>query len=180
MLVLRGHGGGVAAFISNDVNYVLVNIDQSFAALELVCFDIIFSVTRLRLFIVYRPPCNDQSGVTYTDCLIRCLNQYSARDHVNIVVGDFNCRKIHWASHTSPNDPINTAIFNWATSGGFTQHVDFPTRGQNTLDVVFADDDQIINRIVAEPPLGVSDHCVINFVLTVENSQCASNVYADA
>jgi len=94
-------------------------------------------------------------------------------------VGDFNCPRIHWASDTSFNDPINTAIFNWATSGGFTQHVDFPTRGQNTLDVVFADDDQIINRSVAEPSLGFSDHCVINFLLTVENSQCTSNVYAD-
>ena len=171
-------GGGVAAFIARGVNYVTVNIDESFADLEVLCFDLIFTSSKVRFFIVYRPPGCDLHGVEYVRSLIRCLNQYSARDHVNVIVGDFNCPKINWLLFTTPSDPTSSAVFDWAVSSGFTQHVDFPTRGQNSLDLVFTDDDQIISRIVAQPPAGFSDHCIVDFVLTIEHSHWESNVSA--
>ena len=79
--------------------------------------------------------------------------EYSTRDYVNIIVGDFNCPKINWTENLSANDYVNKFIFNWAVSGGFTQFVKFSTRGQNVLDLVLADDDQIVNYIYPTPHL---------------------------
>ena len=48
----------------------------------------------------------DGRGVEYVRSLIRCLNQYSARDHINVIVGDFNCPKINWLLFTTPVTPL--------------------------------------------------------------------------
>jgi len=61
-------------------------------------------------------------------------------------------------------------FFNWAVSGGFTQFVKFATRGQNVLDLILADDDQIVNHIYPTPPFGLSDHYVVNFAITIEHA----------
>jgi len=75
----------------------------------------------------------------------------------------------YWTENFSANDYVSKSIFNWAVSGGFTQFVKFSTRGQNVLDLVLADDDQIVNHIYPTPPFGLSDHCVVNFAITIKH-----------
>lgn len=55
---------------------------------------------------------------------------------------------------------------------GLTQFVDFPTRGCNILDIVLADDKQIINQIVFvwDPPIGNSDHMAIKIPIAVQTT----------
>jgi len=166
--ILSNHGG-VAAFIAKEYNIIEVDLDPTFTNLELLCFDIVFPGSKLRLFVVYRPPYYDVTANDYVTLLVKFLTQFSARDYVNIIVGDFNCPKINWTGNCPANDYVSKSIFNWAVCGGFTQFVNFATRGQNVLDLVLADDDQIVSHIYPSPPFGLSDHCIVNFTITVEH-----------
>jgi len=58
---------------------------------------------------------------------------------------------------------------------GFYQFVDFATRGSNILDIILADDDQIITVTTPGLPIGLSDHLTINFTLTLETAKAISN-----
>jgi len=49
---------------------------------------------------------------------------------------------------------------------GHSQVVDFPTRVNNILGVIFTDDDCIVTAIKSCPPVGYSDHCAIEFTMT--------------
>ena len=161
--------GGVAAFIARELNIIEVDLESSFSSLELLCFDVVISGSKLRFFVVYRPPYYDETANEYVTLLVKCLTQYAARHHVNIVVGDLNCPRINWTGNSSATDYVSNSIFSWAVNGGFTQCVNFATRGQNVLDLVLVDDDQIVNHISASPPVGLSDHCVVDFMLTVKH-----------
>ena len=64
-------GGGVAAFIKRDLLVSEVIIDNTFAELELQCFDFVAGAkSKLRFFVVYRPPNYDVSAKNYSDLLI--------------------------------------------------------------------------------------------------------------
>jgi len=58
-------------------------------------------------------------------------------------------------------------MLSWAVSHGFTQYFNFATREQNILDLVLTDD-QIVNHVAESAPIGLSDHCVVDFVLNVK------------
>jgi len=51
--ILSNHGG-VAAFIAKEYNIIEVDLDPTFTNLELLCFDIVFPGSKLRLFITTR------------------------------------------------------------------------------------------------------------------------------
>jgi len=56
-------------------------------------------------------------------------------------------------------------LLNFVCTFGLTQFVHFPTRGENVLDIIMSNDDQIINSIYSAPPIGHSDHAIVNFTL---------------
>ena len=167
------HGGGVAVIVKRSFCVVAVTLDSVYASLELLCFDLILGKCKLRFFVTYRPPYSDQLALDYIELLIRCLTQYTATEPnaTNIIVGDFNCPKIDWPKLSCPNhDHISKCILEWAIAGGFCQLVNFPTRCGNTLDLVLVDDEQIVSCIDASPPLGHSDHCIVDFKLVLSGS----------
>jgi len=61
---------------------------------------------------------------------------------------------------------------------GLAQFVHFPTRGENVLDIIMSNDDQIINNIYSAPPIGHSDHAVVNFTLGLKYSYSSKTSYS--
>jgi hypothetical protein len=55
-----------------------------------------------------------------------------------VYLGDFNAHNPELAPSDSPLDVAGVAAQNFATMFGLRQHVNFPTRGGNTLDYVFS------------------------------------------
>ena len=51
----------------------------------------------------------------------------------------------------------------------------FPTREENILELILAGDEQTVNSVLSRPPLGHSDHCVIDFNVVIK---CANNCEA--
>jgi len=154
--------GGVAAFVKRDLCTVEVVPSDTFKELELLCFDVVSKTCKVRFFNVYRPPNSNR-----TNLLVQCLMSCTARGHANVVVGDFNCPKIDWNQSTCSANDANVEIFNWAVTNGFTQFVNFATRGDNILDLVLSDDCQVVSCVSQSPPIGHSDHCIVDFTVLI-------------
>jgi hypothetical protein len=56
------------------------------------------------------------------------------------------------------------------------QKVEQATRGENVLDLVFCDDENLVENIMVGESLGNSDHQIIRFDINVESNKCESNV----
>jgi len=61
-------------------------------------------------------------------------------------------------------------FLDYVISAGLSQRVDFSTGGRNTLDLVFTDDDQLVNSVVADDVFGDSDHDSVKFVIVLEST----------
>ena len=163
-----GRGGGVCALISRTLTIAEVFLSNKYKSLELLCFDLLYGRTKLRYFIVYRPPNYDRIAEQYMELLVDCLTSCKSRTHTNIIIGDLNCPKINWQLLCCSQDSIHKILFHFVIDSGFCQFVDFPTRGNNVLDVVLADDDQIVTAVRSDPPIGHSDHLVIRFTVVLD------------
>ena len=164
-------GGGVCVFASRALTIAEVSVSTTYDFLELVCFDLLYGKTKLRYFVVYRPPNSDIAAEQYVDLLIDCLTMYTTGAHINIITGDLNCPRINWQQMCCPQDYIHTRLFDFVLEAGFCQFVDFPTRGSNVLDVILADDDQIVTAVRGDPPIGHSDHLMIKFTMVLDSQE---------
>jgi len=106
------HHGGVAALVKRSLCVAEENVGKEFANLELLCFDLVFGKCRVRFFVVYRPPYQDQIAMNNVNMLITCLKQYAVSDDysTNVVIGDFNCPKIDWKHLSSQDDHISKSV----------------------------------------------------------------------
>ena len=123
----------------------------------------------MRVFVVYRPPHYDSVAQRYMDNLIRCLANYVCDRHPCIIVGDFNCPKIDWTNFTSGTDYMHGSLLSFVSQYGLSQFVHFATRGENILDIVLSNDEQIVSSISSAPHLGHSDHNMVNFTLGLKS-----------
>jgi len=87
-------GGGVAALVSRKFNIVVVDLDNEFDDLEIICLDAVCHRNRIRVFVVYRPPYYNRTAQLYVDKIIQCLTKNISDRYLFIIVGDFNCPKI--------------------------------------------------------------------------------------
>jgi len=163
---LHSRGGGVGVFVRRNINIAEVLFADSYSILELVGFDLLCGKTKLRFFVIYRPPKYDDFAVKYVDLLIDCLSVHATVAQTNIIVGDLNCPTIDWRSATSPSDCISRRLFDFTVDSGLYQFVDFGTRANNILDVLLADDEQqVVTSVAAGAPIGNSNHLSVHLRL---------------
>jgi len=135
--------------------------------LEIVGFDLLDVIPVVRIFVVYRPSYYDTNAEFYADMLTQCITAHTRKNQNHIIIGDLNLPRIKWDSHCCPADHINKKIFDFILTHGFSQLVDFPTRGNNILDVILTDDDCVVTTVKSCPPVGYSDHVAIEFTMTL-------------
>jgi len=84
----------------------------------------------------------------------------------------FNCPGMNWSTLYTQNDGVHDVFLDCVVSAGFSQCVDFSTRGRNTLDLVLTDNDQLVNSVVADDVFGDSDHDrpTVKFVIVLEST----------
>jgi len=167
--------GDIHVFLNRSLSVVDTDISSVYNKLELICFDLLCVQTKLRFFTVYRPPYSDCAAEQYLHLLVECFKQYTEGTQINVIVGDLNCPKIDWNTVSSPCDRISKPLLEFIVEAGFIQFVDFATRGGNILDVILADDDQIITTVGADVPIGHSDYLFINFTVVLSALDCVEN-----
>ena len=155
-------GGGVMIYARSHLHTVLKPIDSLY---ELMGIEIRAEIT-LHLFLLYRPPhmTRDYDLELYgtlTDLL---------QDETALLLGDFNCR-VDWSLQVAEGE--GGRLIDFANDNFLTQMVRTPTRGNNTLDLVFTTDEDLISGVSVDECLGTSDHQAVSFNvgLRVEQEQ---------
>ena len=112
--------------------------------------------SQLLIGVVYRSP---NSTSANDQILFDIVN--IASNHETIIMGDFNYPDISWANDVSGTKGRD---FHGLLQDTFLhQHVLFPTRGDNILDLVVSSDPDIIRDVIGLGKIGGSDHEVIGF-----------------
>jgi len=172
--------GGVCAIVDKRIPTLQLDISSDYDDLEVVGFDLVGVVPVVRIIVLYRPPYYDTNAKQLVNKLIDFLTKYatdSSKHHV--LVGDLNLPHIDWKHLTCSADYIHSIVFDFIIKYGFCQLVTFGTRQDNLLDVVLSDDELLIASVAPQPPIGHSDHLVIEFVIAVSMYTTCSSPISD-
>ena len=125
----------------------------------------------------YRPP-NRNDG-EYIEQLVKDITTVRSQYQSSyfILGGDFNLPDIDWESSTEKGHQlprwVSEEFISMQQDIALEQMVLFPTRGQNTLDLLFTSHPTIIDKCKALPALGRSDHdtVLIDLALTAHQQR---------
>ena len=161
---VRGIGGGVLLYIKQDLNSVqredLQGAFTNYVWCEVQVGGAGFKRSQLLIGVVYRSP---NSTSANDQLLFNIINGVSSQD--TIIMGDFNYPDISWDDGTA--GAKGRDFFNLLQDAFLHQHVLFPTRGDNILDLVLSSDPNIIREVVGLGKIGSSDHDAIGFNVVV-------------
>ena len=90
------------------------------------------------------------------------------------VAGDLNLPRMDWVNNRSPNNDIYIEFSSYFKNNSLVQLVDFPTRGDNMLNVILTDNAQQIVNIHPLPPIGNSDHLTISWNLILDSDSVSN------
>ena len=93
-----------------------------------------------------------------------------------IILGDFNLPLIDWTNNASPVTQQYNSFNECISENALTQHVAFPTRGNNTLDLILTVDPLNVTQVKAVSNFqfldNISDHVAIVFSVNyLDNAQ---------
>ena len=153
-----GYGGVLLAVHSSLNNHQIIIQPET----ELVAAKIINDKQTIILASLYRPTNND---LLYMESLNNATSQLCQLNPGAAVwiAGDINLPDINWESYSICSHQykraINETFLNLLDTTGLEQMVDFPTRGDNTLDVILTNRPTLTNR--CSPLPGLSDHDMV-------------------
>ncbi len=152
-------GGGVCLLIHNCLRVTSITKPDVYKDLEVIAVDIGYSsYSKRRLIAVYRAP---NSGTEYINLLCDYICYLCRCAYPCIFVGDFNFPDFVWPKNLNlglPSFKENNGFFNCLVYNSLLQLVNFPTRGQNILDLLLCNAPEIIFDLRPTLPFSVSDH----------------------
>ena len=129
----------------------------------------------LILSCLYRSPnSNDDNNQALEDLLKNISNR---RESHKLLLGDFNMPEINWESNTTTvgEDHKATKFVECIRDTFWFQHVKQPTRVRqgnepSVLDLIFSNEENMVEKVNFLSSLGKSDHLVLTFNLICYNS----------
>lgn len=163
--------GGSCIYIRNDImcydEFSWSNTVVSMCAVKLKTNDTL-------IINMYRPPDADKHENAFEEALIK-LEELLAKNETNniILTGDYNFPSIEWSQDDEMNMIITsksipkqaTALLNILNEFSLVQCISKPTRGRNILDLVFTNNQQLINEVKITDTIH-SDHRMIQCIST--------------
>ncbi|XP_072016713.1 uncharacterized protein [Amphiura filiformis] len=164
-----GYGGVLLAVHSSLTSYQLeTNSDAEFVAAKILNG----KEKPLVIGALYRPTNNSQE---YIDSLNKTIEDLCVSNPECAIwsSGDINLPDIEWSTdqvigHQYPKS-LNESFLQTLSRTGLEQLVDFPTRGDNTLDIVITNRPSLVNRCEGMP--GLSDHDIVYVDLNIQASR---------
>ena len=169
--VNNNNGRGSLLYVKKNLNYKQVTITANgnefqeglYAEIKLNANETILCACMYR-----RGESHDENN----ELLFQTLKNISNMGHSHILImGDFNMKGIDWINWTSPGQNIcdfNHRFIECIRDCYFFQHVTEPTRQRgtdtpSTLDLIFTNEEHMIDDVCIEAPLGNSDHAILKF-----------------
>ena len=172
---LNDKGRGICLYIKTELKPSVIVFDTDFE--EVILTECFVNNDKLTIGLFYRSPTrydkNDENvkkrhdeNLTNLNALIQSISDKKPENL--LLLGDFNFPQIDWDKETTPlNEDSDTNKFLKQTKDAFLiQHVLQPTRyreGQKATldDLVFSNNEKLVNDIEILPPLGKSDHMTL-------------------
>ena len=182
---ISGEGRGVALYIKNDLHAAEFNFKDDVNTLDTIWAEIkLKGKDNLLIGCVYRSP---NSLPERNDQLTKLLKASVDQGYSHVVImGDFNHPEITWSDGVGTprcNEYHQASLFLETTRDLFLhQHISDPThfRSQqqpNTLDLLFSNDQYIINSVKMNSPIGKSHHVMISFMIACDSDDlCGTKV----
>ena len=155
-------GGGLCAFINNNLHYVPVALPCNFAHLEIICVDVMRACYKHRFIAVYRPPHYD---LHCTGELMDCLNSLCDVAYGVTICGNFNLPNVNWKIGLDILNlrALEACLFTFIVDNGFSQLVHENTRHNNTLGLLLVNDLLAVANVAVTLPFSTSDHSAITW-----------------
>ncbi len=172
---VKDSGRGTILHVHNSLPAKQVEIDVNGATFQEVVFSEISLGAEDKLLVgcFYRSGSNTARN---TDLLMDLFRKISRMKYSHILfMGDFNFPEIDWTTWTSgEDDNIENRGYRFlecVRDCYLYQHITEPTRGRgtdtpSTIDLIFSNEEGMINTIDICAPLGKSDHSVLQFEFT--------------
>jgi len=158
--------GGVLLGIHSSLNSHEITVASD---AEVVAAKILSGKQSIVVGFFYRPPSNDQANMDRLTEAITCLRKSEPKE-AYWIAGDANLPDIDWSidqvTRHQYNLHISDSFLQTLAKTGLEQTVDFPTRYDNTLDIVLTNRPSLVSRCEGAP--GLSDR---DIVLLDVNSQ---------
>jgi hypothetical protein len=162
-------GGGVAVFVKNTIRSYEIAV-PNIGALEALLVAVVVDKQKLFIGSVYKPNVAD---VHLLEPLKLFVDYTTSKRGRHLILGDFNLPGVDWETLSSSNYGKQRQFMRIFTKRGYKQMVGTPTRGDNILDLVFADDSTLVSSLKVCGPFSTSDHCVISTELNFGIKECA-------
>ena len=121
----------------------------------------------------YRPPSSNQCIEELKNCLLKIPNLHRGN---LLLCGDFNLPDIGWSKNNLKDNPSypgeSQFLLETMAEFGLSQHVSFPTRQPNILDLIMTNKEFSVGDLKSCP--GVSDHDMIMFNFFVKPERLVS------
>jgi ribonucleases P/MRP protein subunit RPP40 len=158
-------GGGVLIYVHNKIKSKLREDLFKSEFKESIWCDLITDKQRILLGVCYRSPTSNDVN---DSALIKMLDQ--AAKEVVLIMGDFNYGNlINWKTFQGHGKSDN--FIECLENNYLNQFVEIPTRGNNILDLVLSNEEQLIQKIEVGEHFSTSDHQVIRLELMVGNKK---------
>jgi len=157
-------------YIKQGIKYIATNSDID----DMITIQVKLDDGETILFTsIYRSPSTDLQYARRINQVIKDLHEGKQHNY-NIVCGDFNYPRIDWENCTSVGEKENEFI-ETIRDCYLTQLILHPTRGRGlnkatTLDLLLTDNEDVIEDIKIESPLGKSDHALISLTMKVNRT----------
>lgn len=164
---------GLLMYINEDLESKEVKLKSSFE--EYLAIEIKLNKSdRLLCTLLYR---SDSGSDNNNERLNELFREISSSKYSHIMVmGDFNYPEIDWDTMSAPGgEARKDQLFLDAVRDSYLfQHITAPTRWRsheraNTLDLVFTNEQNMVEDLAYDSPLGKSDHMVLRFRFIAES-----------
>ena len=167
--------GGVIIFVHNSISSEIV-LNDIWQDNETVTCKIRYGNKSLLVSCIYRPPGPNLRpyNISINNTILKIADIHADQ---YLICGDFNYGKIDWSNHmvNAGEDSLEQLFYDATQSAFLHQHVEEFTRKRGAdqpsrLDLIFSKNEFEVESIRYDPPIGSSDHSVLNFTFTLEGS----------
>lgn len=168
-------GRGIIIYIQQSIKDVIeVTPKTNFSENKIVSIKI-SKTTDLLVACIYR----SESGTKENnENLLKLLTEIEEmKASHKLVTGDFNYKLIDWETWETPKNEtsLEHCFINCIQNNYWYQHVTTPTRYRegaepSTLDLIFTNEENMIDNIDFQSPLGKSDHSLLSFKFKIKSN----------
>jgi endonuclease/exonuclease/phosphatase family metal-dependent hydrolase len=118
---------------------------------------------------MYKSPSSEASNLKSLNEMIMQATKTKEFSH-QLIMGDFNFPKVNWKTWSNNGDKDEENFMECIRDIYLYQHtVEFTRTRENcepsTLDLIFTNEEDMIEDLNYDSPLGRSDHCLLDFKL---------------